>query len=119
MVILDVENIQLPSVNQKFGYSPTSRSLYLKKEYREFENSIIALMQRFSKGAKIEPPYSITIHVQTYLDADNFLKPIIDSMSKVGIIGNDRDVLHYEVFKTPKKKGSGSCIKVEVSQWKK
>jgi Holliday junction resolvase RusA-like endonuclease len=119
MVILDVENVTLPNVNQKYGYSPTSRRLYLNKEYREFENVIITLMQRYARGVKVDPPYSISIHVKTYMDADNFLKPIIDSMSKAGIIGNDKDVLHYEVVKTPKKKGSGSCIKVEVSQWNK
>ena len=119
MVILDVDNVSLPNVNNKYGYNPKSGRLFLNKTYKEFENTIITLMQRYARGVQVDPPYSITIHVQTYMDADNFLKPVIDSMAKAGIIGNDKDVLHYQVFKTPKKKGSGSCIKVEVSQWSK
>lgn len=114
MIILDIENIQLPSVNRKYGYNPKSGQFYLDAKYRELTGTLIKLMKDYHRTAKVEPPYSVKIYVETYLDADNFVKPLFDGMKKAQIICDDRDILFFAVYKKPAKKGCGSSIKVEV-----
>lgn len=117
MIVLDVDNIHLPSVNRKYGYSPKSNRFVLAPEYRQMSNMITALMFENVKGVKMEAPYSVRIYLETYLDIDNTIKSSIDSLAKVGVIDNDKNILHLEVYKKPRKKGGGSRIKVEVNTW--
>lgn len=117
MIILDVENIKLPSVNRKYGYNPQLNRFYLNKKYRLFADTLTELMTDYSRKVKFNPPYTVRIFVKTYLDIDNFVKPVFDGMKKAGIIDDDKNIHHFAVIKEPAKKGVGSKIIVEIETW--
>ena len=118
MIVLDIDNIHLPSVNAKYTINPRTGKLILAPSYRQIADTFSEVMKHYGSKAKITSPYSVKIEVGTYLDADNFVKPVFDSLQKVGIIDNDRNILHYEVHKAPRKRGEANSIKVEVETWK-
>ncbi len=117
MVVLNAENISLPSVNKKYNYNPKVGKLFLAKEYRE-ACKILKILMRKNCGV-LQAPYEVIINVETYLDIDNFLKPLFDVMQELEIIGNDRDIIRLEVNKKPSKRGSLNKLRVEVNSYGK
>ena len=116
MIVLDVDNIKLPSINQKFGgINPKTGKFFTAGHYKWMSNTITNLMKAYNNIGAVPAPYSVKIEVETYLDIDNYIKCVIDSLTRSHIIGDDKDVLHLEVYKKYRKKGGGSRIKVEVN----
>lgn len=116
MIVLDVDNIKLPSINQKFGgINPKTGKMFIAGGYKQMSGMMIDLMRAYNNIGSIPAPYSVKIEVETYLDIDNYIKCVIDSLARNHIIGDDKDVLHLEVHKKYRKKGGGSRIKVEVT----
>ena len=108
--IISLDNIHIPSLNNKYIKSRTTGNLILSREYKEFKN-LIVLSAR--KGL-IKPPYVITVMVSTYLDYDNFLKPLTDGLEQAGVIDNDKNILTAHIYKTPIKKNKGCSLLVYV-----
>ena len=109
--VIDIDNIKLGRVNQKFGKNSKTNRLYLLKEYRDFKD----LIQLITRKIRIEPPYAVKIEVQTYADIDSFIKPLLDGIQSAGTITTDKEVRHLVVIKTPGKRGKPSSLKVYVS----
>jgi len=112
MKILDIENIKIPSINGKFGYNPKTGRLFLQPKYRAFKELIEDMVVQFSANVKIEPPYSLRINVSTYMDVDNFIKPLQDSLKQAKLIDDDKNILRLTINKTPVKKGSPNSLQV-------
>jgi Holliday junction resolvase RusA-like endonuclease len=108
--VIDIDNIKLGRVNQKFGKNWKTNKLYLLDEYRKFKD----LIQLITRKVKIDPPYAVKIEVETYADIDSFIKPLLDGIQTAGTITTDKEVRHLVVLKTPGKKGRPSSLKVYV-----
>ena len=100
--ILDIENIKLVSVNAKYQ----NKSFTLSKDYRNFKKTI----EMFTKDIKIKKPQRVLIEMETALDIDNAVKPILDSIEKV--FGNDKHVQELIINKTPIKRGKAGRLKI-------
>ena len=83
--ILDIENIKIVGVND-WKYSNN----VLTDEYRAFKKEIYYSMKRI----RIPAPQRIGMIIDTYLDFDNPIKPIIDAIEP--IFDNDRFILDFE-----------------------
>jgi len=105
MIVIDLENIKLPSLNSKYY-----KNFALKSEYKEFKEFLhCSCIQE-----KIEPPYKVIINCESYIDIDNFIKPIHDAIENRGVIDNDKNVLELHVYKTQIKRGMAGKLTVEV-----
>lgn len=110
MIIIDLENIKLKSINNKYGFNPKSRRLYLTPEYRDFKNLLI-------KNAwikQIDPPYNVFIEMESAIDIDNALKCILDALQESGCISDDKHVHNLTIKKTPAKRGALNKLRVSV-----
>ncbi len=114
MLILDAENIDLPNVNKRSQFNRKTGKYFTASEYRERCECLFYLM----KQKKIKSPYKIHIEVETYMDIDNLIKPLFDTMQKKGIIDDDRNIKSFSVDKTKRKRDSKSSIKVYVENIK-
>jgi hypothetical protein len=56
----------------------------------------------------------IDIDVWTYLDIDNTIKPIVDTIQEIGIIKNDREVIELHVVKHKVKRGQLDKVEVKI-----
>ena len=99
MKVLDAENIQLVSVNNKYTKNRSGR-LILTNEYRQFKKTITTLC----KKVKIDKPYEVKIWFSGRHDIDNCIKPILDGLQAAGVISNDKHVYKLNVTKTTGKK---------------
>jgi len=111
--VVDIENIQLPSLNKKYkiGRKAGKPILYLTDEYRNFKELISTVAVR---PKTIQPPYVVVISFAGCIDIDNPLKPVLDGLQAKGIIGDDKDVLNMMVSKKTLKRGSPSSLTVWV-----
>ena len=110
MKIIDVANIIIPSVNQK--YVLRAGRLVLSPSYRDFKSSLSKCCRRVSIAA----PYSVTIEIESYKDIDNSIKPILDCLTLAGVIIDDREVNELRVVKTKRKRGASESLRVYVEQ---
>jgi len=94
--ILDISNIRLVSLNNKYY-----KNFGLTKEYRGFKDTIKLL----AKKQKIKPPVRIEIYMETPLDIDNPMKPIFDGLEKISF-DDDKYILELKVFKKAIKRAS-------------
>ena len=107
--ILDIENIKIPSINKRYY-----KNFSLTSEYKNFKKN---LFYQFVQ-CNIQPPYRVEILVETYLDIDNLLKPIFDTMQDKEIITDDRYILELSISKTPTKRGAESKIIIFIESIK-
>jgi Holliday junction resolvase RusA-like endonuclease len=107
MIVLDME-LDFVSINRKYN-----KNFSLTDAYRGMKRKLISSMDR-SVGF-INPPYSIEIHAEMYLDIDNPVKCIIDALGDSGIIDNDKNILECHLYKTKIKKGSTGNLKVFIN----
>ena len=70
------------------------------------------MLSYYCKKIKIDPPYRVEIYLTTYLDLDNPVKIILDSLDNA--ITNDREILELHVYKTKTKRGKLGGIRVFV-----
>jgi len=112
MKVLDLQGVKfLTSINEKYGYNPKVKRLYLKSKYRAFKKLI-----KFScVKTKIDPPYEVCIKLTGNLDIDNTIKPILDGLGSAGVIDNDRNVHRLLVIKIPEKNAAKQSLKVYVT----
>lgn len=108
--ILDMENIKIPSVNQKYILS--HGRLVLNDEYRQFKDD----MALCCKKVKISPPYVVFIEIESYKDIDNSIKPILDSLKMAEVITDDKEVYGLSVRKKTRKRGKAEALRVFVDQ---
>jgi Holliday junction resolvase RusA-like endonuclease len=106
--VIDIENIKLPSLNNKF----MNRSYSLTPEYRKFKEMIFRVAV---KHKPVDPPYNVLIEFTGYTDIDNPIKCIIDGLQQKGIIDNDKNVLGLTINKIPIKRGRLSKLAVYLS----
>ena len=110
MKVIDIENIKIASINNKYGVNRRTGNLFITPEYRDFKALMIASARKY----KIDPPYIVQIEIGTYIDIDNCIKPILDALESRGIIDNDKNVLRLDVEKESLKKnqpGTSSLFK--------
>lgn len=115
MKVVDIENIKIPSINNKYGYNPKSGKLYLNGPYREFKKLLVSHCVDIS----IAGPYSVSIFIEGYLDIDNAIKVTLDAIQEKGVIDDDKNVLELNIIKVPAKRGTPGSIAVYVDPIKK
>jgi Holliday junction resolvase RusA-like endonuclease len=108
--ILNLENIKIKSLNDKFGYSPAYGKLYMSKEYKEFKELLVQCMCK----TQIQPPYRVIIETEMYIDIDNPIKVIIDAMQTAGVIEDDRHIIKLDVYKKQVKRNAENKLRILV-----
>ena len=110
MMILDLNSVQLPRVNERYN-----KNFSLCAAYRGKKQNLINEIVLYSRGmSKLKAPYCVIIKVGTHLDIDSFIKPLMDAMQSAGVIDNDKNVLALTIEKTKVKKNQDNWIKVEI-----
>jgi len=107
MIILDLTNVALPRVNDRYN-----KNFSLTKSYREGKENLKIEIVKQCGNLKVNPPHYMDIQVGTYLDIDSFLKPLFDAMQESGLIKNDKDILQVNIVKTALKRNEPNWIKV-------
>ncbi len=95
VTVIDIENVHLACINQKFGYNPRSGKLFSTQKYKDFKK----LLTMSARKGSIEAPYHIDIQFTGNADIDSHIKPILDSLQDAGIIDNDKHVYLLTVHK--------------------
>lgn len=106
--VISLDNLKMESINQKYIISKTTGRLILSSRYRNFKKLLKESCVPFDEGG----PYSIILHMETYLDIDNILKCVIDALGD--IINNDRFVYELHAFKKPLRKGALGRLDVYI-----
>lgn len=104
--LIDIQDIKLCSVNQKY-----LGNFRLSSAYRDMK---LFLSSKVHSGKKLVPPYALYIYLDTYLDIDNPLKCIIDSIEKA--IENDKHIIELHVFKNPIKRGKSGKLLIKIKE---
>ncbi len=91
-----------PSINHIYGFTSQgkyARSYITKEGKAWFEEAAWKIKTQWKKKTPIETPCEIWVQLYTHYinmqDADNVLKPILDSLQKNGVIKNDS--LFYKI----------------------
>lgn len=116
-LVIDIDAVKLRSVNRRLT-KPKFRMGVKKTKgfvnttvYNNFKKTLFYHLEIPSKV--IKPPYAVHIYLETYLDIDNPLKAIIDSLNKT-VIEDDKLIHELKVYKRPIKRGHVSSLKVYV-----
>jgi Holliday junction resolvase RusA-like endonuclease len=113
MLILDLDNVILPRVNERYN-----KNFSLTADYRDKKQNLINEISLYSRGMnKIKSPYSVIVQVGTHLDIDSFIKPLFDAMQSSCVIDNDKNILTLTVEKTKLKRNESNWIKVELMEY--
>ena len=113
MMILDLNSVQLPRVNERYN-----KNFSLTNAYRDKKQNLIDEITLNCRGMKkVKSPYVVLIQVGTHLDIDSFVKPLLDAMQKAEVINNDKNVLALTIEKTTVKKNQDNWIKVELLEY--
>jgi len=105
MRVIDVENFQLVSANERL--IPGNGRWINNPKYEKCKDDIAKICRQ----TRFKAPYCVTIQVGTQKDIDNITKPIFDALKTAGVIDDDRNILAYHVFKT---KARNEWLKVDV-----
>lgn len=108
--VLDLKKIKLCSVNNKYK----NRSYKLTPEYIAFKNLIFYSLK--NPPIKLNKPYKVYIYLKTFLDIDNPVKAILDSMAEKKLIINDKKVLRLIIDKVEEKKGYPSDLVIYLDE---
>lgn len=105
--VLDITNIELVSINDKF----INRYFATSKEYKQLKKTISTYCNRskFYAGK-----VAVLMGIFTNKDQDNVLKPIYDGLES--IIENDKNVHESHVYKYPIKKGSPERLIIYIKE---
>jgi hypothetical protein len=114
MLILDIPNVKLARLNNKYMLS--RNRLILTPAYRDFKNYIIASVIPFRNKIKF-PVYSMFINLITHLDIDSSIKVIIDGVFE-GLQENDSNLHYLVVDKKSCKRNEPNSLKVYLQEWK-
>jgi len=100
--ILIIDNILLTSVNQKY----INKKYVLSSKYRAFKQEVSWKIANHS----IKPPYFMWILMETGLDIDNALKPILDGIEHT--LSNDKDIHRLFLDKIAFKRGKPGRLSI-------
>lgn len=109
MYHVKLNDIKLCSVNERY-----TKNMHLSKKYRQCRNELIMLF-RSIKGAGEKPlsgDIGMVIICEQYADIDNYLKVILDSCEKAGLVDNDSNITDLHVLKTRTKRGAMNNLEV-------
>lgn len=115
MVVLSLETVLLPRVNDKFN-----KNFSLKQTYRSKKENLVRELKIQNKGLeKIKPPYAVSVEVGTHYDLDAFVKPLLDSMQDAEVIDNDKNIFKMIVEKESVKRNQDNWIIVELNHYER
>jgi len=106
--VISLDSIKMESINRKYIISKSTGRLVLDSKYRNFKKKLIDACEPYEDLG----PYSLIIHMETYLDIDNVLKCILDAVNEK--IGNDKDIFELRVYKKPIKRGLPGRLDVYI-----
>lgn len=109
--VINIQDEKLVTINKKLANSKRTKKLINTPEYNIFKTMLFYSIKK--PKVKIEKPYAIHIFMETYIDIDNPIKAILDSLEGT-IIENDRHVEKLYLDKIPRKKGHKSSLIVFV-----
>lgn len=105
--VLDLKNISLVSINEKY----INKKFATSKEYKDYKEMVFLCCK---KGKLYNGKISLKIIVWTNKDIDNVLKPTIDGLER--IIKNDRNILELIVQKIEIKRDEKEAITVYIKE---
>jgi Holliday junction resolvase RusA-like endonuclease len=100
--IIDLDNIKLVGVNKKY----VDRKFHLSKEYRDFKKLLFCTV----KNVVIPKDHKVLIIMETALDIDNPIKPILDGIEKV--FKDDKNIKILETRKIAIKRGKTGRLRI-------
>lgn len=106
--IVDISEIKLTSINQKYIFNPRIHRLALSPKYAAMKRLIESVVVK----AKCLPPYKVVISISTYLDLDAPIKCVLDAIKPA--ITDDRDIVELHVYKEPLKRGVAGYLRVDI-----
>jgi Holliday junction resolvase RusA-like endonuclease len=109
MIVLDLNPVKLPRVNERYN-----KNFSLRSVYKDRKAHLSWAIREQAGNVKIDPPYAVKIDVGTHLDIDSYVKPLMDALQDTKIIDNDKNILYLEITKEPLKRNQDNWIKVEV-----
>lgn len=112
----------------KFGYADMDEIMrfltrnqiamfYKTKKFKDFENNLrIEILKSIANKPRqiFRKDIQVLIQIKTYLDIDNPVKGIIDTLCAVGIIENDREIIKLKIVKYGAKRGSSENIIIKI-----
>ena len=110
--IVNLENVDFCSVENKMGYNKKTGRHFITKEYQYFKKLIWAYAKK--SRIKLPSPYRVIIKMSTSLDMDNTLKGIYDGLEQAGVIDNDKNILECFIFKVFSPRGKPGKLKIYI-----
>lgn len=107
--ILNVET-KLPSINSKLSINQKTGKFFSSQEYKNFKNIVCMFLKRI----KVKKPYALYIDIETYIDIDNPIKPVLDAIQESRIIDSDRNVERLYIDKKSIKRNEQNRIKIKI-----
>jgi len=108
--ILNIKNIKIPSINNKYQYNPKIKRLFLNDAYRNFKK----LVSLYCRKYKLQGPYEVSITFSGSVDIDNPIKPILDGLQDAEVITDDREIQRLVVNKYPMKRTDENWLIVKA-----
>ena len=109
MLVVDIEKILIPSINNKYSLNTKTKRLFLNPKYRDFKK----LISETCHKTNIDNDWSCKIQMQSYVDIDNPIKPILDGIAIANLI-NDKNCLDLHILKEKNKRGKEGYLKVWI-----
>lgn len=104
ITLLHNENIKIISSNRRLIQA---RGRFISNpDYAAFKKELCLMI----RPVKLDPHYHLEIYAECYADADNIIKPVIDSLELRGVIDNDRNVVRVDMHKVHIPKGKPGMI---------
>ena len=85
------------------------------KIYKDYEKELFILLkgQKQTKG-QVEVILEFYLKYDKTSDVDNFVKPLLDILVKSGIIEDDRNIRHLDLYKYHSKK---DYVNITINKW--
>lgn len=109
--VIDLEDFNLKSVNDKFVKSKFTGKFCLKTEYKVFKQILQYAIKK--PKVKLDPPYAVHMFIETCLDIDNPIKAILDALEGI-VIKDDKLIHRLIVDKKPRERGQMSSLRVYI-----
>lgn len=107
--ILNIET-KLPSINSKLSINKKTGRFFASQDYKNFKNIIYMFLKRI----KVKKPYALYVDIETHIDIDNPIKPVLDAIQESGIIDNDRNIERLYIDKKSIKRNEQNRIKIKI-----
>jgi Holliday junction resolvase RusA-like endonuclease len=119
MLILNIKDIRLIGINERYTRNKYTKNLILTDRYRN-QHEYLALevlkTMRVKGYRQLIGNIGVEIYIETSKDIDAVIKPILDGLQSGGIIKNDSAIISLIVNKVKITPKSLECIKVWVTE---